>query len=170
MRTVPKARIWVDISMRDGQTYIAVLIYVSGELVSQWAERVKNNFSSRGEYFAIYRAIQLAANMGFLNVEIKCDNKVAVRWAQKDDPEIIPDLLLRPIQADLFRIIEKFQYYAVRQIPRAENRAHALARKLLREAEICDSTSYFSPIRLGLEGRSKDHQPEVADEVEEEDD
>ncbi|MBA7476741.1 MAG: reverse transcriptase-like protein [Dehalococcoidia bacterium] len=104
-----------------------------GRVIAKISEAIGRTTNNRAEYFALIAGLEEALRLGAERVDLRMDSELIVR--QLTGQYRVRNPALKPLFAEAFQLLRKFQSSSIQHIPREHNReADALTRHALRKA------------------------------------
>jgi ribonuclease HI len=123
-----RARVYFDGACRGnpGEAAVGYVIVTDGGIVTEGGERVGRMTNNAAEYEALLKALELAAEYGFDDVEIRGDSELIVKQVTGEYDTNDPDL--REYRVQVRELLTEFSEWSISHVPRDINeRADKLA-------------------------------------------
>jgi ribonuclease HI len=99
----------------------AVVSTPEGEIVEERSAAIGEATNNVAEYRALLLAIERARELGARRVDLVGDSELIVRQVRGEYK--VKDASLRPLHAAVTEALDRFDRWAIRNVPRAENAA-----------------------------------------------
>ena len=130
-----RAHVYFDGASRGnpGPAAIAWVVVTSDGIVGEGSERIGEATNNQAEYEALVRALTVAKEFGFDEVDVRGDSELVVKQVRGEydtnDPE------LREKRVDVLELLDAFDRWSLAHVPREINdRADSLANEALDNA------------------------------------
>jgi len=127
-----RAHVYFDGASRGnpGPAAIAWVVVTSDGIVEEGSERIGEATNNQAEYEALVRALTVAKEFGFDEVDVRGDSELVVKQVRGEydtnDPE------LRERRVDVLELLDSFDRWSLAHVPREINdRADSLANEAL---------------------------------------
>jgi ribonuclease HI len=127
-----RAHVYFDGACRGnpGPAAVGYAIVTSDGVVAEGNERIGNSTNNRAEYEALIRALEVARDHGFDEVDVRGDSELVVRQVRGEWNTNDPDLRERRVTA--LELLSGFDRWSLEHVPREINdRADSLANEAL---------------------------------------
>lgn len=114
-----------------GESSIGIIFYKENKPLEEHSEFIGIHTNNFAEYTALIRALEIALNKGYKNIQVKSDSELIVKQIKKLYK--IKDADMKDLFDKAYSLIEKFSLFDISHIPREENlKADKLANKALK--------------------------------------
>lgn len=114
-----------------GEASIGIVFYKENKPPEEYSEFIGIHTNNFAEYTALIRALEIALNKGYKNIQVKSDSELIVKQIKKLYK--IKDADMKDLFDKAYSLIEKFSLFDICHIPREENlKADKLANKALK--------------------------------------
>ena len=129
-----RAHVYFDGAARGnpGPAAIGWVIVTSDGVVTEGNERIGKTTNNRAEYEALLRALEIAAEYGFSEVDVRGDSELIVKQVRGEYDVNEPELRERRVRAR--ELLAEFEEWSLSHVPREVNeRADKLANEAFEE-------------------------------------
>jgi ribonuclease HI len=129
------AEVYFDGASRGnpGPAAIGYVVATDDGIVAEGGETVGRTTNNRAEYEALIRALEVAADYGFDDVDVYGDSELVLKQLRGEYDVNVPELRERRVRA--MELLETFDEWNLQHVPRELNdRADALANEALDDA------------------------------------
>jgi len=129
------AEVYFDGASRGnpGPAAIGYVIANDGGIVAEGGDTIGSTTNNRAEYEALIRALEVAENYGFDDVDVYGDSELVLKQLRGEYDVNVPELRERRVRA--MELLETFDEWVLQHVPRELNdRADALANEALDNA------------------------------------
>ncbi|GAB3685309.1 ribonuclease HI [Salinarchaeum chitinilyticum] len=129
------AEIYFDGASRGnpGPAAIGYVVATDDGIVAEGGETVGRTTNNRAEYEALIRALEVASNYGFDDLEVFGDSELVLKQIRGEYDVNVPELRERRVRA--MELLDAFEEWTLQHVPRELNdRADALANEALDDA------------------------------------
>ncbi|MFB6154983.1 MAG: ribonuclease HI [Haloferacaceae archaeon] len=130
-----RAHVYFDGASRGnpGPASVAWVLVTSDGIVAEGAEHIGEATNNRAEYEALVRALTVAREYGFDEVDVRGDSELVVRQVRGEYATNDPDLKERRVR--VMELLDGFDRWSLAHVPREINeRADSLANEALDDA------------------------------------
>ncbi|WP_256288064.1 ribonuclease HI [Halobellus inordinatus] len=127
-----RAHVYFDGASRGnpGPAAIGWVIVTSDGIVDEGSKRIGETTNNRAEYEALARALEVARDYGFDEVDVRGDSQLIVRQVKGEYDTNNPELRERRVR--VLELLDAFDRWSLEHVPRAVNgRADSLANEAL---------------------------------------
>ncbi|WP_049988045.1 ribonuclease HI [Halobellus rufus] len=127
-----RAHVYFDGASRGnpGPAAIGWAIVTSDGIVAEGGERIGETTNNRAEYAALERALEVASDYGFDEVDVRGDSQLIVRQVRGEYDTNNPQLRERRVR--VLELLGSFDRWSIEHVPREVNeRADSLANEAL---------------------------------------
>lgn len=127
-----RAHVYFDGASRGnpGPAAIGWVIVTDGGIVAEGGERIGETTNNRAEYEALIRSLEVAAEYGYEEVQIRGDSELIVKQLRGEYDVNSPELRERRVRA--MELLSEFDEWSITHVPREINeRADELATEAL---------------------------------------
>jgi ribonuclease HI len=127
-----RAHVYFDGAARGnpGPAAVGWVVVTSDGVVAEGSERIGETTNNRAEYEALVRALEVAADYGFDEVDVRGDSELVVRQVRGEYDTTDPGL--RERRARVRELFDSFERWSLSHVPREINsRADRLAGEAL---------------------------------------
>ena len=97
----------------------AVLTDISGNVIARLGRYLGRQTNNVAEYEGLLLGLKHARELGFREVEVRADSQLLVRQLKGD--YAVRHVGLKPLHAEVLRLLRSFDRYDLRHVPREEN-------------------------------------------------
>jgi ribonuclease HI len=130
-----RAHVYFDGASRGnpGPAAIAWVVVTSDGIVEEGSERIGEATNNQAEYEALVRALTVAKEFGFDEVDVRGDSELVVKQVRGEYDTNNPEL--REKRVDVLELLDAFDRWSLAHVPREINdRADSLANEALDNA------------------------------------
>lgn len=130
-----RAHVYFDGASRGnpGPAAIAWVVVTSDGIVEEGSERIGEATNNQAEYEALVRALTVAREFGFDEVDVRGDSELVVKQVRGEYDTNNPEL--REKRVDVLELLDSFDRWSLAHVPREINdRADSLANEALDDA------------------------------------
>ena len=127
-----RAHVYFDGGSRGnpGPAGIGWVVVTADGIVAEGGERIGETTNNRAEYEALARALEVARDYGFDEVDVRGDSQLIVRQVKGEYDTNNPELRERRVR--VLELLDAFDRWSLEHVPRAVNgRADSLANEAL---------------------------------------
>jgi ribonuclease HI len=123
-----RAHVYFDGASRGnpGPAAVGYAVVTSDGVVAEGGERIDDTTNNRAEYEALIRALEVARDHGFDEVDVRGDSELIVKQVRGEYDVSVPELRERRVRA--LELLDGFDRWSLTHVPREVNsRADELA-------------------------------------------